>query len=251
MKVKFLCSGSEGNATLITGKKETIMIDAGPSYKTLKKTNNDQDLVLDYLFITHEHSDHIKGAGIVGRKTNCIIYIPEKCYDEKIDLFNDCHVEFIEGGETVDLMEFTVKAFSTRHDSVDAVGYIVTEKSTNKKFAFLTDTGVITALIKDHVKDCNVFFIESDYDEEELEKNAEYSGELKERIKSPYGHLSNQESLKFISSLSPTNISWVALGHLSKKTNSPEILQERIKELTVKDWFDKIIIINESKELDV
>lgn len=251
MKIKFLCSGSDGNSTLITGKKETIMIDAGPSYKTLKEVNGGQDIILNYLFITHEHSDHIKSAGVVGRKTGCVIYIPEKCYDSKIDLFDNCHVEFIEGGDEVDLTEFKVKAFSTRHDSVDAVGYVITEKMSNKKFAFLTDTGVITSLIKYNIQGCDAYFIESDYDLEELEKNAEYSDELKERIKSPYGHLSNQEALKFISSISIDSTKWIALGHLSKNTNSPEVLEERIKELIGESWLEKIAIIKESKELEI
>lgn len=251
MKIKFLCSSSSGNATLITGVNENIMIDAGPSYKTLKEANGGLDLSVQALFITHEHGDHIKGAGVLGRKTDCAIYIPEKCYLEKIDLFDSCNIQFVEGGDEIDLEEFTVKAFSTRHDSVDSVGYIITEKSTGKKFAFLTDTGVITALIREHVKDCHIYFIESDYDEEELEKNAEYSDELKTRISSPYGHLSNQESLKYISSLNFDMTDLIVMGHLSKNTNSPFILSSRIDQILDKKWKDKIYIVENVKEFDI
>ena len=194
--------------------------------------------------------DHISSAGIVGRKTGCQIYLPTKSYEAKESLFKDCTVNTIDGGNSFEVGEFNISAFSTRHDSKASVGYVLEEKSTMKKFGFLTDTGTVTKLMRDALSGCNAYFVESDYDEEELEKCAEYDEILKDRIRNPFGHLSNQQSLDFINTYVDLNsTSWVAMGHLSKHTNSPEVLRGRIEYKIPKVFWDKIHIISEPLEL--
>lgn len=251
MKVKLLHSSSSGNCTIVEGENTKLMIDAGLSYKRIKEAYG-EDPKLDALLITHEHSDHISGAGIVARKTECPIYIPEKSYLAKEKLFNDCSINYIEGGQTIEIGDFTISAFSTRHDSEASNGYVITENATMKKFGFLTDTGGITKLIRDALSDCDGYFIEADYDEDELEKCAEYDDILKERIKSPYGHLSNQQSLEYVNTyLNLEKATFVAFGHLSKNTNSPEILQSRIEYFIPKRFWDKLKIINQPTEFEI
>lgn len=251
MKINFLYSSSSGNATVVesTSGNTKIQIDAGVSYKKLKEAYQ-KDLDINALFITHDHSDHIKNAGIVARKTNCEVYLPEPAYLNKKDLFDNCSFSYITGGNITEINELEVLAFSTRHDSPGSVGYTVFDKESKLKFGFLTDTGVITKVIKNALYDCDAFFIESDYDVEGLEKCEEYDEFLKERIKGAYGHLSNQESLEFIKTGSSDKLQWAALGHLSKHTNTPETLQKRIEEI-VPTLKDKLIILTDAQTIEI
>ena len=196
--------------------------------------------------------DHIGSAGIVARKVQCPVYLPQRSYEKKQGLFTDCTVNFIEGGDTVEIGDFSILAFSTRHDSLASNGYVLTEKATMKKFGFLTDKGGITKLMRDNLIDCNAYFIESDYDDEELEKCAEYDDILKERIRSPFGHLSNQQSLEYVNTyLKLDALNFVAFGHLSKNTNSPEIMQRRIEHIVPKKHWDKLKVLNQTTEFEI
>lgn len=251
MKIKPLFSSSSGNCMIIESDNTKIMIDAGVSFKKIKEAYG-SDLDLKALFITHSHYDHINAAGVVGRTTGCDIYIPEKCYEEKQKYFPDCKITTIQGGWSQEIGEFFIEAFSTRHDTPDSVGYIITEISTKKKFGFITDTGIITILMRKALQNCDAYFIESDYDEEGLEKCSEYDDYLKDRIRSPLGHLSNQETIKFINEhVDKEKVKFIFLGHLSKNTNSPEILKGRLNESFDSDFIKKIYIIKEPLELEL
>ena len=252
MKVKLLYSSSSGNSTIITAESGALLVvDAGVSYKKMIEAYGD-DFVPQALFITHDHGDHISGAGVLGRKTKCPIYLPKNSYEHKKELFSDCTINFIEGGETVEIEDFVIHAFNTKHDSKAGVAFIITEKSSMKKLGFLTDTGGITKLMREELFGCNAYFIETDYDEEELEKCAEYDDILKERIRSPFGHLSNQQTLDYLNTyLNMDNIEWVAFGHLSQQTNSPEVLRNRIEYKVPKKYWDKLKIIDTTTELSI
>ena len=251
MTINILFSSSSGNCTIINYKDTNIMIDAGVSYKDIKKSHP-KDLNLNALFITHEHSDHISRAGVVARAENCPVYLPLKSYEAKIDLFKNCEIYNIEGGESVIINDLEIKAFSTMHDSLASVGYIITEIDTKKKFAFLTDTGGITKVIKEALFGCNAYFIESDYDEDELEKYADYDDFLKDRIRSPYGHLSNQNTVSFINNnIDLINTNFIILGHLSKNTNSPDILKSRIEYTIPKNHWSRIHIADKPIKLEL
>jgi phosphoribosyl 1,2-cyclic phosphodiesterase len=248
MIINFLYSGSSGNATLIQSddKKTNILLDAGLSLKRLKEKFDFDSISLDAILITHEHSDHIAGLGPIGRKYNCPIYLPEPSFEKIENLLDKCNVQLINGGAEININNFEIKSFSTKHDSLGSLGYTVLDKNVNKKFGFLTDTGVFTKLMIKELSTCNACFIEADYDEEGLEKYAEYDDFLKDRIRSPLGHLSNQKTLNFlIDTLDLTKLEFVMLGHLSKNTNSPEILSSRIEEMIPAEFREKLNIITD------
>ena len=173
----------------------------------------------------------ILGAGVVSRKTECPIYIPERSFMKKEAAFGKCEeVNYIAGGDTVVVGDFSVKAFSTRHDSEGSVGYVVTEISTGKKFGYLTDTGIITRLMRVALEGCDAYFIESDYDDETLSNYDDYTLELRDRIASPYGHLSNDQAVGFVEdSIDLDKTQWILFGHLSPRTNSPDMVKTAIK----------------------
>lgn len=230
MKVHPLFSSSAGNATLIYNKESQILIDVGVSYTQLLSKINIK-FKPDAIFITHEHIDHVKGAGIVGRKTLAPVYIAEQSYNKKPDDFNGCDINFIAGGDVIETAGFKVEPFSTRHDSKASLGYIITDKINNKKFGYVTDTGSFSKLMSVTLVGCDGYLVEADYDKDLLLNYDEYDQYLKERIMGPWGHLSNEQTINFIKEVIDLDkVAWVLIGHISTKTNSPEKILSLIKE---------------------
>jgi len=240
-----LASSSSGNACLIKSGETKILIDAGISYKQLCILSK-ETLIPDAIFVTHEHGDHINGVGITARKTQCKIYIPKDSYHAKQHLFSgipSSDLYFINGGQSYIVNdELKIFVFSTRHDSKASVGYVVEELKTGYKLGYLTDTGFITTTIKKALRNCDIYFLEADYDEEELEKTSEYDDYLKERIKSTFGHLSNQTTIEYLNTeVDLDKVRNIILGHLSGTTNSRELLTSQINE-EFPNYMEKFII---------
>jgi|APSaa5957512576_1039674.scaffolds.fasta_scaffold00035_43 phosphoribosyl 1,2-cyclic phosphodiesterase len=223
MRIHSLFSSSSGNSCLISTDKISILIDLGVSYKRLKEAMGDVEP--EAVFITHEHGDHISGAGVFGRKTGKSIYLPERCFMEKQASFNKCDVIYHEAGTSTTLEDLKITSFSTKHDVADSVGYVIEDLSNGKKFGYLTDTGSFTRLIRHSLKGCDAYLLEADYDTETLWGHHEYDIILKGRIDGPYGHLSNAQVLDFIDEdLDLDSVEWLMFGHLSSKTNNEELL---------------------------
>lgn len=250
MDIRYLHSSSSGNATLITSGDTSIIIDAGTSYKKLVEAVENKMPKINAIFVTHEHSDHIIGLGVLGRKTKAVIFIPEKSYEKIKSKLKGCKINFISGGDTYNVGSLAIKAFSTRHDSLESVGYTV--KSNNAKYGHVTDTGVMTPVVTEAIQDCNALFIESDYDYYQLELYEEYDDMLKSRIQSNTGHLSNQQVVKYLIKEANFNkLEWVMLGHLSPRTNSPEILDKLLKKYIHANKLPKIKIFNNPETLSI
>jgi len=190
-------SSSSGNSTLIYNEESQIIIDAGVSFKRIKETAS-IELNPEAIFITHEHVDHVRGAGVLGRKTLAPIYIPAKSYEHVSHIFNGCDVRFISGGDIIETKGFTIEPFSTRHDAKGSVGFVITDKTNSKKFGMITDTGSVTRLMKLALVGCDAYLIETDYDEQLLTKYEDYDQYLKDRIRGPWGHLGNQQAMDFV-----------------------------------------------------
>jgi phosphoribosyl 1,2-cyclic phosphodiesterase len=230
MKVHSLYSSSSGNSCKIESETSTVLIDAGVSYKKLEKAAG-KGFSPAATFITHAHADHICGAGVLGRKTDTTLYMPEAVFENKQALFKNCKVEYIKEGDDVTVGDLNVKAFSTRHDSEGSLGYVVTHTPTEKKFGYLTDAGSISKIMKTSLLGCSAYLLEADYDETLLENYEEYDVMLKERISGPWGHLSNRQILDFIDeSLELSDIQWIIFGHLSSRTNTPELILKQASE---------------------
>jgi len=241
MKIRPLHSSSSGNACKVETDNVIILVEAGISYKNLIET--DEKLKqLSAIFITHSHTDHVKGAGIISRKTEAPLYMLKETYQQKADLFRSCKVNFIKHGDKILIDDLEISVFETKHDQ-PSVGFIFTELNTNKKFAYLTDTGFIGKSVKNAIKDCNAYLLEADYDEDELEKTAEYDDILKDRIKSPFGHLGTQQTLDYIKeNINLELTDWIILGHLSHVTNSPEMVKARIEKTIDKQYHTKFYL---------
>ena len=243
-------SSSAGNACRIFNKNTTILIDAGVSFKKLEKAAG-AGFRPDALFITHEHSDHTSGAGIANRKTKCPIYMPQASYMEKQAIFKDYQPEFLVGGDEIAIGDFKIKAFSTRHDSKACVGYTITEIPTGKKFGYVTDSGSYSKLMAVALEGSDAYLLEADYDERLLDEYEEYPDVHKNRIRSPWGHLSNTQTLEFIkTSVDLEKTQWILLGHLSPRTNTPETLLTQVSNQFPK-YLDKFKIAPTPAALEI
>jgi phosphoribosyl 1,2-cyclic phosphodiesterase len=230
MKINIIASSSEGNCTHIYTDKASILIDAGISAKKLYEASNIEAEGLNAIFITHEHSDHIKGLGPIGRKTGATIYIHEDILNKIEDKLYKCTVFQVSQGEKITIGDLEIDSFSTKHDAAYSCGFIILDKTNNKKLGYLTDTGNWTKLMSKKLKGCDAYIIEADYDTEELAKYAEYDDFLKERISSDFGHLSNDQTMSLLKSLDISQTSFVCFAHLSPRTNSPELVLNKAYE---------------------
>lgn len=250
MKIRPLYSSSAGNACKVSTDRTNILIEAGISYKKLITADKNLNH-LSAIFITHSHGDHINGAGIIARKMGTPIYMLEETFKNKKSLFQQCTVNFFKHGDKINITDLEVSVFETRHDT-PSVGFIITDTNTNKSFAYLTDTGFIGRTVKEAISNCNAYLLETDYDEEELEKTAEYDDVLKERIKSPFGHLGTQQTLDFIkNNINLDKTDWIILGHLSNTTNSPELVKARLEKTIDSVYISKFYLAPLDHELTV
>jgi len=236
-----IASSSSGNCSWIKTDKTSILIDCGVSLKFMKDAlGNKRLLDLEAVFITHEHSDHIKSLGPFGRKYGAPIYINKlsmKKIESKLDGVDN--INDLKAGEIVKIGDLEICPITTRHDSENAFGFMVAQSQTKIKLCYLTDTGSVTRLMESKILGSNILFIESDYDldklnsfpetKEEMVKTGDtsfYPTELKDRIKSSFGHLSNQQVMNLLKNLGIESLNKIILGHLSARTNSKELVEK-------------------------
>lgn len=247
LKIKYLHSNSDGNTTYIRVDDDIgIILDMGVSYKKLLEALNDE-LKVNIILVTHEHGDHISGLGVLGRKTQATIFIPELSYEKIKHTLKGCKIVFISGGDTIIYKNIEIKAHTVRHDSLASVAYSIIDKTSNKKYVHITDTGVITYNLKQELLSADGIFLESDYDEYLLGEYPEYDDFLKARIASNLGHLGNRQVISMLQLLK--NPEWIVLGHLSTRTNSADILRtlliENLEDSTNIDIFSLTPITKE------
>lgn len=223
--IETLFSSSSGNCTLVTNGERFILIDAGVSAAAIKKAIDSKGLSLSGLcavFLTHEHSDHTKGIEVLSKKADFKIYasvgtLSGLLLSEKAS--ERCIV--IECGEAVTEAGMCVVPFRTSHDAAESFGYSVYGDG-RKLFGYATDTGCITEELVGCLSGCVAAVVESNHDEAML-MCGPYPYELKRRILSDRGHLSNESCAELISRLSQTGTKKFILAHLSEENNMPSL----------------------------
>jgi phosphoribosyl 1,2-cyclic phosphodiesterase len=226
MILRTIASSSDGNATYVFNEDTHIIIDSGVSVKSiLEKTKRTQ---FDAILISHEHSDHIKSAGPLGRKTKAPIYFHKDCLAGREIKFKKCDMRDLDPTQVYNIGSIQVTPFSTKHDAAYSVGFILEDKDT--KFCYLTDTGSISKLMLKQITGCKSYFLECDYDEKLMDAYPGYDDYLKSRITSNFGHLSNQQCMELLGTFDLSTVKTIVFGHLSQNTNSPETLNKLIEQ---------------------
>ncbi|MBW6521168.1 MAG: MBL fold metallo-hydrolase [Desulfoarculaceae bacterium] len=224
MYFSVLGSGSKGNSVYIESGQTAILIDAGFSGKeigarlqSLGRRIED----LDALFITHEHHDHIHGAGVLSRRCNIPVYSNYGTLKggEKLLGRHFKHCEF-GTGETFQMQDLRVRTFSISHDAAEPVGFLVGNGKVT--LAYCTDTGKVSRLLGQRLMGCNGLILEFNHDLQML-KNGPYPLALQQRVRSDHGHLANEAAAEFLQSLLHDQLQYVVLAHLSAANNHPEL----------------------------
>ncbi len=224
MYFSILGSGSRGNSLYIESGQTSILIDAGFSGKELARrlaVHGKEMDALDGLFLTHEHSDHIQGAGVISRRCRLPVYANEGTFQGSDKKLGKLHkrVEF-ETGKGVQLQDLEVRSFAISHDTLDPVGYLISDGKVS--VACCTDTGKVSHLIARRLSSCDAVVLEFNHDPMML-KNGPYPLFLQQRVRSSQGHLANEEAAAFLQDLLHEKLRYVILAHLSEKNNRPEL----------------------------
>jgi len=221
-----LSSCSDGNSFILYSQPDNlILIDAGISFKKTSKLLKDKFLDINNvkaIIITHFHRDHFNGLdSIIKRLPNVRIYfniLYKKLYT------NYTNKTFFQYLEKFNILDFEILPFFIEHDMVNT-GFKIIYK--DKKIGFLSDMGSFDDKIINLLSDINLLIIESNHSIELL-YNSFYPVELKKRIDSTKGHLSNEDTLKVILKLYNPNLKYIFLHHLSKRTNSMKNVEEEV-----------------------
>lgn len=233
LQVVMLASGSKGNVALITSSRQRFLVDVGISCRAL--TNRMKEIgvspeELDGVFLTHEHSDHVKGLATFMKKYPVPVYSSADTW--RAILAKDGKIErhrcrLISGSLLCGDMR--IDSFAIPHDAADPHGYSFTSQSTGAKCTYVTDAGFITDTIREAVAGSDVLVLEANHDVQML-KNGPYPEQLKQRILSTRGHLSNDTAGIFLAQLQKLP-EHVLLAHLSEHNNLPRLAQDTVQNI--------------------
>lgn len=225
-----LSSGSSGNCIFIGTETTRILIDAGISGKRIEDSLcafGECGQNINALLITHEHCDHIQGAGIVSRRFHVPVYATKGTWDNmylgKIDENNKKIIDPEKG--SFNIGDIIVKPFRTPHDAAEPVAY--TFFTNGHKLAVATDIGHITREICDNIEGSELVLLESNHDLNML-KYGSYPRDLRMRIAGDLGHLSNDNASEFASYLAEKGTKIIVLGHLSHENNTPTLAYDTL-----------------------
>jgi phosphoribosyl 1,2-cyclic phosphodiesterase len=243
-----LFSGSSGNATLVSGGGTNILVDAGVNGKNIDYALNALKFdpsKLDAILITHEHSDHVIGAGVISRRYNIPIYANRSTWNafgNKIgSIALDHQREFF---DSFYIKEMLVEPYSIPHDAADPVCYSLSTGSS--KISIATDLGHFTKRLLAKFENSDVVLLESNHDIDMLNRGP-YPPYLKKRILGTKGHLSNEMAASAAYELARLGVRGIMLAHLSEKNNTESIAYK-----TVSDYLDqKGVVIGKHMALSV
>ncbi len=220
-------SGSEGNATLISLGDFGILIDNGFSRKELfrrVKASGISPEIIKALIITHEHSDHIKGARVLADELDIVTYANSLTAKEmkKCDCLGKKHCAFVTGSVFA-IEKFRIVPFRISHDAIESVGFVFESKGI--KIGYAMDVGILDTLTKTRLKGCDVIMLESNHDKKML-MDSNRPHYLKRRILSRVGHLDNNEAIGAFDELITERTRKVMLGHISSDCNTHAKVEE-------------------------
>lgn len=231
MRVCLLASGSKGNSIFVEAGFGKVLIDAGLSARELLlrlAAIGVEGGELDAILISHEHTDHVRGAGALARKFKLPLLVSDPtCRAGNASLGKTEIIEF-ESGSPFSFKEMRIDPFPTTHDAHDPVGFLI--ECDEGIIGIATDLGIATRLVQEKLKGCTALVLESNHDEEML-SNGPYPWPLKQRIRSRHGHLSNSESAALLDEVIHPGLQAVFLAHLSEVNNDPGIALDTARRL--------------------
>lgn len=176
---------------------------------------------LDGVIVTHEHTDHLSGAGIISRRFGFPLHITPRTHQVAMRrLGKISEPVYYNSGDAFKIGDLTLEPFSVPHDAVDPVGLLISDGTI--RVGIVTDLGYVTNLVREKLRGCDCLVLESNHDPELL-RNGPYPWELKRRVRGRHGHLSNDEAASLLSELAHEDLKLVILAHISQKNNRYEL----------------------------
>ena len=235
-----IASGSSGNCTYVGDENTHLMIDAGISGKRIEEGLNDLDLTtgdMTGVLITHEHTDHIGGLGVIARRYGIPIYATHGTIEAmkgmpRLDI-PDHLFHVVRADKEFTIGDFNILPVPISHDAAEPVAYRL--ESGGARVSVATDLGMYDEHIVDCMKDSDLLMLEANHDVHMLEVGP-YPYNLKRRILGEKGHLSNDLCGRLLTELISDRLKQVVLGHLSKDNNMEELAYETVRlEVTMSD----------------
>jgi phosphoribosyl 1,2-cyclic phosphodiesterase len=226
-----LASGSGGNSILISSKEANLLIDAGLSCKELLrrlKTAGRGPGDISAVIITHEHQDHIRGAGVLSRRHGVPIYINAATLEAAPASVGEIpSARDFATGDALAVGDLTAQTYPVPHDAADPIGLCV--HNCKKSVGVALDMGYPTRLVRERLRGSNLLILEFNHDPEML-LECERPWEVKQRIMSKRGHMSNQAALDFLCELVHDELDAIVLAHISQEANSGDALRSLVSE---------------------
>ena len=225
MEISVIASGSNGNCCLVQDKNTSILIDAGKSGKEIEARANQLGKNIenvDGIIITHSHSDHISGAGVLSRRYGIPVYMTRNAYNESIHKIGTIKKKIFDMNKSFKINKLEIKPIITSH-KVSSCGFKI------KDFGLFTDTGVVTKQMETAIPKLKTVLLESNHDID-MVINGPYPAFLKNWILSDIGHLSNIYASTLLQKKGK-NLNLALLGHLSGNNNSIDIAKETFETL--------------------
>lgn len=229
-----IASGSSGNCSYIGTENTHILVDVGISGKKVETGLHKLGLKcsdLSAIFITHEHSDHIKGLGVLARRYGIPIFTTKGTREaiNGISQVGEIAKELffeVSKDKTVQVGELEILPFAISHDASEPVAYRV--ECEGKSLALATDLGIYDSYIVDHLQQLDLVLLEANHDVRMLQAGT-YPYPLKRRILGAKGHLANETAGRLLNEILHDGLQKVFLGHLSRENNFPQLAYETVR----------------------
>lgn len=248
LQIASLNSGSNGNCYYVGSHEDAVLIDVGISCREVEKRMSRSGLSLKKLravFISHEHSDHIKGLEVFVRKHGIPVFISEGTHRRTWVDLSGVSISYFTDEARVKIGSLDVRSFRKHHDAADPYSFVVSSNDTH--VGVFTDIGRPCAGLEKHFSMCHAVFLEANYDSEMLQAG-NYPFHLKRRISGGKGHLSNEQALKlFIEKRNPA-LSHLVLSHLSQENNCPILVNDLFKKHAGQT---KVVVASRHQESEV
>jgi len=232
VRLTILGSGSAGNCAYVETDETRILVDAGFSSRQIRQRLAGIARAPENLtgvLITHEHSDHVQGLGLLAEKLRIPVYCnrpTQEAIQSQLGVRMDCHL--FTTGATFEIGDILVESFAVPHDAQEPVGFLLRTNGVN--LGFVTDLGHVTKLVIERVRAANVLVLEANHDVKMLQDCQHRPWSLKQRILGRHGHLSNDAAAAAAEQIMSAELRHLYLGHLSRECNRPELAHDVVNE---------------------
>jgi len=251
VKVTILGSGSSGNSILVETSRTRLLVDAGFSGRDLARRLALVDAEpedIEAIFVTHEHGDHTRGAGICARRWGVPLYLSSRTHAACHPLLDGSEeIRSYACGMPVVIGDLRVEPFLTIHDAVDPFAVTVTEIGSGEKLGIATDLGRPNVAVRFALRECDVLVLEANHDEILL-RESHYPWSVKSRIGGSHGHLSNRAAADLVAEIAHPRLAAVVLAHLSEQANDPGLAMEVVGERLERIGFGGSLDVASQKE---